>query len=284
MTGWWSHVVVVSYAVPAAMVEKYLPPGPGGDRLEVETREEFGKGGSGGGGGGAVVSLVAQQCTNVRVWGIKWPFLNRYSALYLRVCVRHAQTRGVVYVREIVPNVLLARGARWSLNQPCVVAPVSSEVKQQTRLIGAEYRVKWGVDPRSESGGTHGPGSESRATQDAHEYVVRAVGTKPARQPGGGGGASGAAQSVESWLVDRPFVFGMDQKGRGLVYEVIHPSWGVFEVVDHEVRLDFGAVFGTDWGFLSHVSPRHVMLAQGSEAAVFPARRNVGVRWGVKRG
>ena len=268
MTGWWSHVVVASYGVPAGMVEKFLPPGPGGDRLELETRGELGQAGK---GGGAVVSVVAQACTNVRVWGIKWPFFNRYNAVYLRICVRHAQTRGVVYVREVQPSRVLAAGGRWALNQPTVIAPVSGEVKQQTRLIGAEYRIGWEREPGSESRAAQ----SSRATQEKQEYVIRAVGTKPARQPG--------PESLEHWLTDRPFVFGMDKKGRGLVYEVIHPTWGVFEIVDHQVRLDFARVFGPDWGFLSMTSPAHVMLALGSEAAVFPARRNVGVRWGVKR-
>jgi hypothetical protein len=75
----------------------------------------------------------------------------------------------------------------------------------------------------------------------------------------------------------------MDREGRGIVYEVIHPSWGAHAVVDALVRVDFASVFGPDLGFLTSVAPGHVMLAVGSEVAVFPKRGSVAVRWGERR-
>lgn len=260
MTAWWSHVVMVSYAAPAAVLARYMPPGPGGATIEIDpwVDERAGRRRETG-----VVSLVAQQCSRVRVLGVKWPRLNRFDAVYLRFYVRErgGAGRGVVYVREIVPRRLIAAGARAVYNQPCVCAGVSSEVKQQTTLIGAEYTLRWGS-----------PGQAPR------EHVVRVVGGKPA--------ARASAGSLEAWVTDRPLVFGADKRGQGIVYEVIHAPPGVYPTAEAQVRVDFAEVFGADWGFLSQTEPLGAMLAAGgagSEAAVFPKRRSLVVRWGVKR-
>ena len=91
-------------------------------------------------------------------------------------------------------------------------------------------------------------------------------------------------EPVEAWLTERPFVFGLGWHGAGLVYEVIHPIWSVHPAVDSSVRVDFETMFGPELGFLSGMAPAHVMLAVGSDVAMFPVRgETAGVRWGERR-
>ena len=51
-------------------------------------------------------------------------------------------------------------------------------------------------------------------------------------------------------------------------YEVTHPKWNQYKVIDYEIKVDFGAVYGHDFSFLTELKPSSVMLAEGSEITV----------------
>lgn len=321
MTARWSHIAMATWAAPAGAVARYIPASVGAGGIEVDAHPAMTLGD---GRPGAAVSVVGLAASSVRVMGVRWPRLGGFDSVALRVCVRERESgrRGVVFIREVVSSRTIAWLMRRWYNQPCVTAPMIAEVKQQTLLIGAEYRWAW---PR----GGLAPGSYVSGIMETEEQMVRVVGTKPAVRAGGSGGGnvtievlesgtrkalpngrgisgsftvqsrgsgsrvqthasivveSEAAESLESWLTERPFVFGLDQRGAGIVYEVIHPTWGWHPAVDSTVRVDFGGVFGPDLGFLTGMDAKHVMLALGSDVAMFPARGSkAGVRWGVKR-
>lgn len=289
--------MAATWAVPAAVVARYLPvdrtkhqgrDAPGGEGIEPDvypgTELALGDGRA-----GAAVSLVARRAAHVRVMGVGVPRMGAFDSLALTIAVRERGSgrRGVVCVREIVSN----RGIAWLMrrwyNHPCVTAPVDVEVKQQTQFIGAEFRVAWPV-------GGLAPGSYVSKQMETEEQMLRVVGKKPAvRGAGGSGesavgsgnGAEGASETLEAWLTERPFVFGLDVRGAAIAHEAIHPSWGFYPAVDSSVRVDFASVFGAEFGFLGGLPARHVMLAVGSEVAMFPSRAGAaGVRWGERRG
>jgi hypothetical protein len=60
--------------------------------------------------------------------------------------------------------------------------------------------------------------------------------------------------------------------------------WSIYPLVEADVALDFERVYGPEWGFLSGSQPVSVVLAAGSEVAVYPRRDVVKVRWPVRRG
>lgn len=320
MTGWWGSVAIVSWAVPAAVLTRYIPAPPsggaggssgsarppgGGPSGTRHSPSSLGLGADSSGGPlvldppahacflkgdrsaatGAVVSVVARQCTHMRLVGVKWPGLTTFCSVGMQFYVRQGQRGGVVCVREIVSNRVIAWAQRKAHNQPCVAAPIECEVKQQTMLIGTEYRVLW------PEGGL-APGAHVTSQMPAREQMLRVVGSKPPTRPGGAGHAAlptstpgeHGPDTTERWLTDRPLVFGAGQDGRGLMYEIIHPSWGIHPIVDAAVRLDMASMFGPDFGFLTDRPPQHAMLAIGSEIAVFPKRQSAAVRWGERRG
>ncbi len=323
MTGWWGSVAVLSWAVPAAVLARYLPAAPASGAGGLRALGDAAGGGPGGSnarrGGmpltfhadgapaenplrldapmhpcflrgdrssatGAVVSIVARHCTHMRLLGVRWPGVARTSSVSMQFYVRHGQRPGVVCVREVVSSRVVAWAQRKAHNHPSVAAPIECEVKQQTMLIGTEYRVLW------PEGGL-APAAHVTRQMPVREHMLRGVGSKPATRPGGAGHAAlptstpgeTGPETVERWLTDRPLVFGADPTGRGLVYEIIHPSWGVHPTVDAEVRMDIAGMFGPDFGFLTGREPQHAMLAVGSEVAVFPRRQSAVVRWGERR-
>lgn len=276
LTAQWNHVVVATWAVPAGVLGQFLPPPPpaaavsgavGYQPLEVDL---FGRAPLllPDGKPGAAISLMAYQCRHVKILGVKWPYLRNFCAWSVRFSVKQGDRRGVVYVREVVPRRVVAWGARKLYNQPCVAAPIEEEVKQQTLLIGAEYRCQWPT-------GGLAPGAHATREMATTEQVVRVVGRKPQTRT--------APTSVDSWLTDRPFIFGQWHDQTPLVYEAIHPTWSVYPAVDAMVRVDFASMFSPALAFLSEREPDHAMLAVGSEAAVFPRRDAAGVRWGTRR-
>lgn len=258
LTARWANLVIASYAVPPAMLAPYIPVGPEGDTLEPDTRDDLMPGAK---KPSAFVSLVGFEFQQCRVWGVAWPGHTNFAEINLRFYVRTtgSRQRGVVFIREFVPQRMIAWAAKRFYNEPYVAAPVQASIAQDASRVSAEYRLDWP------------PGQPQ---------FMRARGRKPVSRPGPG--------SVEHWFKEHALGFGMrpargKRAARGLAYEVIHPTWGVYPVEDYEVGFDFAAVYGPDWGFLSGVQPVNVTLAVGSEVAVFPARGTVGIRWGVKR-
>lgn len=264
LTARWQNLAVITYAVPPAVLERYLPPGPAGERLELDTKVLSSKPGV----PQAFVSLVAFEFVQTRVFGIKWPWLHSFAEINLRFYVKCGPRRGVAFLREIVPKPLVSWAARKFYNEPYVAAPVYSEVKQQNRSIGVEYRLHW-----PDSGlatGQNAMGKEFQG-QEFHEYLIRVLAAKPVARPG--------PDSLEQWFLHHQWGFGTGFDGRGTVYEVFHPLWGVYPVVESHIRLDFANVYGPDFGFLGDAKPVSTILAVGSEIAVFPQQANVGVRW-----
>ena len=51
-------------------------------------------------------------------------------------------------------------------------------------------------------------------------------------------------------------------------YEVTHPRWKVYPIIDYKIEVDFGITYGEKFTFLNKLKPVSVMLAEGSEITV----------------
>ena len=56
--------------------------------------------------------------------------------------------------------------------------------------------------------------------------------------------------------------------GKTNEYEVKHPRWVKYDVIDYKVSVDFNLTFGKIFGFLNEQKPVSVMLAEGSIIAI----------------
>lgn len=224
LTAEWSNLFLATYAVPPSLLEPRLPPG-----LTLDLRE-----------GQAFVSLVAFDFRNTRVLGVPWPGYRDFAELNLRFYVRHGTERGVVFVREFVPQRLVAWLARVTYNEPYVAAPLGGAFRDEPETFSVEYRLHYG----------------------GREHVLRATGRKPAVRP--------TETSVEHFFKEHQWGFGITRGGRPLRYEVVHPIWDVYPVQAYEIDLDWGLVYGPEWKFLGSATPYSTVLAIGSPVAVYP--------------
>jgi uncharacterized protein YqjF (DUF2071 family) len=227
LTARWSHLAILTYEAPSALLEPHLPSG-----LHLDTR-----------GGRAFASLVAFDFDDTRVGGVAWPGARRFPEINLRFYVSDGRRRGVVFVRELVPQPLVSWVARALYHEPYLVAPIESRVEEDASEVHVERQLLW----------------------RGRRYRIELIGTKPTARP--------AEDSDEHFFKEHHWGFGRSRQGRTLAYEVRHPVWDVYPVRSWSLDFDWAAVYGSAWRPLGDEKPVSVMLAVGSPVAVFPRRR-----------
>ena len=227
LTARWHNLFLATYPVPPALLEPRLPPG-----LTLDLRD-----------GNAFVSVVAFEFLETRVLGVGWPGYRDFAELNLRFYVRRGEERGVVFVREFVPQRLIAWIAYWIYNEPYLAAPVTSTRRESDERIEMSYRLRFA----------------------GREHRIDVAGAKPAFRPEVG--------SDEHFFKEHHWGFGVTRGGKALRYQVDHPVWDVYPVLSYSLDLDFAAVYGAEWGFLQHARPVSTVLAVGSPIAVHPKGR-----------
>jgi uncharacterized protein YqjF (DUF2071 family) len=227
LTARWSNLFLATYAVPPDLLQRRLPAG-----CVLDHRD-----------GQFFVSLVAFEFLDTRVFGIGWPGYRNFAELNLRFYVRRDGERGVVFLREFVPQRLVAFLAWWLYNEPYHAVPITSTKHETEQAIAMDYRLRFA----------------------GREHRIAVTGSKPAVRPG--------PDSTEHFFKEHKWGFGMTRGGAALRYEVDHPVWDVYPVTSFAIDLDFAAVYGPEWGFLQGAQPCSTVLAAGSDVRVYPKGR-----------
>jgi uncharacterized protein YqjF (DUF2071 family) len=224
LTARWCHLILANYAVPEALLRPLLPPG-----IDLDARD-----------GHCFASLVGFQFLDTRVLGVGWPGYRDFPEWNLRFYVREGDRRGVCFVREFVPQWLVATAARVLYNEPYRAARMTMAVADGPDTVTAEYTVEWG-------GRTH---------------RLRAVGGKPAVRPG--------PEGWEHFFKEHAWGYGTSRRGKLIRYEVNHPEWDVYPVREFAADVDWGVLYGPEWAVMNAAAPHSVVLAAGSAVSVFP--------------
>jgi uncharacterized protein len=190
--------------------------------------------------GRACVSLVAFDFRGCCVKGLRVPGLVNFPEVNLRYYVREVASgrRGVVFIREFVPSRVIAMVASVVYNEPYRAVPMRRVVEERNDRVRVEHDV--GV-----------PGSPLRIVAEADAAT---------ETPNEG--------SLEHFLKEHSWGYGVDRRGRALAYEVRHPVWAVRRGASARVEGDLGRAYGEEWSFLNAAAPVNVMLAVGSEITV----------------
>src|SRR5262249_25822872 len=224
LTARWSNLFLATYAVPPSLLAKRLPPG-----LELDTRD-----------GQAFVSLVAFDFLDTRVFGVPWPGYRNFAELNLRFYVRHGTGRGLMFVREFVPQRLIAWMARAIYNEPYQSAPLHSTVREGPDSLTVVHELRWA----------------------GRAHTIRATGAKPGHLP--------ENTSVEHFFKEHRWGYGLTRRGQCIRYGVVPPGWEGYPVRGYTVDLDWGRVYGPEWEGLAKAAPYSTILAAGSPIAVYP--------------
>jgi len=215
-----------NYPVEDDVLTPHLPPGLQLDRWQ----------------GKAHVSLVAFDFLDTRVLGIPWPGFRNFPEINLRFYVTDGERRGVVFIREYVPQRWVAWMARTLYNEPYVAAPMHSQRTEHKEGICIQHTLTTGD-------------TEQRLQVMASGDPITPV-----------------ENSQEHHFKEHQWGFGTSRKGQRLVYEVRHPHWEIIPVTDFQLDWSWDVAYGSQWAFLNATKPSSVVFALGSEIEVYPKK------------
>jgi uncharacterized protein len=191
------------------------------------------------------VSLVGFMFLDTRVKGMRIPFHVNFEEVNLRFYVRYNDhgvwKRGVVFIKEIVPRPALTFVANFIYKENYETMPMKHHWEMLPRELSVEYKWKkerW---------------NSLKVVSENKSFAI-------------------AEGSEEEFITEHYWGYTKVDGQRTSEYEVAHPRWEVYPTKGFEIDVDFGRVYGAQFGFLTSEKPRSVFLAEGSEIRVQAGR------------
>lgn len=179
---------------------------------------------------------------NTRLLGVKIPYHVDFEEVNLRFYVKRLENgewkRGVVFIKEIVPKRALTFVANTIYNENYETMPMSHNWTENENSRTVEYN--W----------------IKAATNN--KFLVSA--SKESFEIESG--------SETEFITEHYWGYAKINDVKSNEYEVTHPRWRAYKVLDYIIDVDFEAVYGSEFNFLTSLTPNSVMLAEGSEITV----------------
>ena len=197
--------------------------------------------------GRCYVSLVGFLFQNTRLRSIPIPFHRTFEEVNLRFYVQHTKStgerrRGVVFISEFVPRFALSLIANAMYGENYATVPLRHHWEQNGEQRSVSYQWK----QRSRWNGLQ---------------VTAAVLPQPIE-----------ANSAEEFFTEH--CWGYTKRGtRTSEYEVVHPRWMMYPVLQHSIDVDFSARYGSEFASLVERKPESLLLVEGSEIEVRAGER-----------
>lgn len=229
LTGEWRKLVMFNYEVDPEILKPYLP---------VKTELDFWD-------SKCYVSLVGFMFLNTKVRGFKIPYHCDFEEVNLRFYVRYFDPespdnfkRGVVFIKEIVPKRAIAFVANTVYKEPYVALPMGHSwiTSDDHQLVSYKWKKNnvWNL--------------MSVKTEISSCEIEN--------------------ESEEEFITEHFWGYTKFSERKTSQYEVTHPRWNIYKIIDYSVDVDFAAIYGNNFAFLGQLKPISVFLAEGSEIAV----------------
>jgi uncharacterized protein YqjF (DUF2071 family) len=179
---------------------------------------------------------------DTRVLGIPIPYHRDFEEINLRFYVKRETEdevrRGVVFIREIVPRCAIAFVARNLYGEPYEAARMWNR--------NDAGKVKYGA--------LNFKGINTIKVTRGRRLGVPETG------------------SHEEFIIEH--YWGYTRRGdyRTDEYKVEHPKWEVYEVRHPKIKVNFAGWYGKEFAHLRTKTPYSVVLARGSEIAVYKGK------------
>jgi uncharacterized protein len=228
----WRDLVMLNYEVKPAILRRFVPRG-----VELDSFE-----------GRTFISLVGFQFLRTKLYGfLAVPFHTNFAEVNLRFYVRRREggevRRGVVFVRELVPRMAIARFARLMYGEKYDSCPMQHRIEKHAEGIAAEYGWKW-------------RGTQFRLS--AHASGV------PSRVAEG---------SLENFITEHFWGYSAKSASETIEYRVSHDPWRVWVSTNAAFEGDGGALYGTAFAEILARVPDSAFIAEGSRVLVHTGRR-----------
>lgn len=197
--------------------------------------------------GRCYVSLVGFLFQNTRLRSVPVPFHRTFEEVNLRFYVRHTTStgerrRGVVFVSELVPRFALGVVANAVYGENYSTVPLRHQWEQTGEQRSVAYQWKH-----------RGRWNKLHVTATAQAQAIQS-------------GSAGEFFTEHYWGYTK-------RKAWTSEYEVRHPRWMMYPILQHSIDVDFGASYGSGFASLSERAPVSILLAEGSEIEVRSGER-----------
>ncbi len=228
----WRDLVMLNYKVDSGILRRFVPRG-----VELDTFE-----------GRTFVSLVGFQFLRTKLYGfLAAPFHSNFEEVNLRFYVRRREggevRRGVVFVRELVPRVAIARLARLMYGEKYDSCPMWHRIQRDGEGLAAEYGWKW-------------RGGQFKLSAQAGEAPVRV-----------------AEGTFENFITEHYWGYSAQSADESIEYHVSHEPWRVRVSANAAFTGDGGALYGAEFGEILRRAPDSAFIAEGSPVLVHTGRR-----------
>lgn len=196
--------------------------------------------------GQCYVSLVGFLFRDVKVKGLAIPLHRHFPEVNLRFYVKHFDgqqwKRGVVFISEIVPKPAITWVANTIYKEHYSTLPMRYEWKTADDQMSTSYEWK---------------------KKDRWNKIAVTTPVQPTALPAG---------SEAEFITEHFWGYAKAGQYKTAEYQVAHPRWDIYPVMDDMVDCDFTALYGNHFSFLQNQPPVSVFLAEGSDIKIFHKR------------
>ena len=187
------------------------------------------------------VSLVGFMFRKTRLFEIPIPFFGSFEEVNLRFYVRRLEgkkiKKGVVFINETVPFKIVALLANKLYKEHYISIPTKN-----TYVLNSNKNIVY----------------EWKKNNNWNSITVN---SEIAQQ-------KIAPDSIEEFIFERYFGFTKLDKDNSQEYRIAHPKWVTNNIVSHDIRCDFGAMYGSAFANLNSKAPDSIILAEGSSVTI----------------
>lgn len=192
--------------------------------------------------GKCYLSLIGFMFENVKIKGVKIPFHVNFEEVNLRFYVKRNDNgiwkRGVVFVKEIVPKHAITFVANTLYNEQYQTLPMRHE-----RTFTEKHRIfeyEWKKNNQWNS-----------------------ISVKTATEP-----IAILENSEAEFISEHYYGYTISPRKQTVEYEVTHPKWQQYQVLNYKLNVDFETVYGKEFVFLQDLQPASCFVAKGSKITI----------------
>ncbi|WP_338812290.1 DUF2071 domain-containing protein [Bernardetia sp. Wsw4-3y2] len=228
----WQKLAFVNYEIEPSLLIPYLPFG---------TELDLWK-------GKCYVSLIGFMFKDVKLIGFSIPFHTDFEEVNLRFYVKRLDPitkewkRGVVFIKEIVPKPAITFVANTIYGENYETMKMSHKWIENQDNREIEYT--W----------------QKNKTEKLNSIYLKTTKNLSEIEEG----------SKTEFITEHYWGYAKQGDQKTNEYEVTHPKWQKYDVLDYEIKADFGGIYGEEFSFLDNQKPASVMLAEGSKITVEP--------------
>jgi uncharacterized protein YqjF (DUF2071 family) len=192
--------------------------------------------------GKCYISLIGFMFEDVKVLGVKIPYHMNFEEVNLRFYVRRYEDgiwkRGVVFVKEIVPKYAITFVANTLYNEQYQTLPMRHE--RTSDLDSLLFKYEWKKNNFW----------NSISVKTGKELIPIEV------------------NSEAEFISEHYYGYTISPRKKTVEYEVRHPRWHQYQVLDYAVNVDFEMVYGKEFAFLQDLIADSCFVAKGSKISI----------------